>query len=527
MSRAGRRPPSRAAAVPVPAWVTSAVGGAFLLVYLALAPPVSGGGDTSEFTTVLATLGLAHPTGYPAYTLLGHGFVRLLHACGAGWAWAANAWSALGAALALALWHAFAARLLRREGLGGIQGALLALLPVVALGLDPAWTSEATLAEVTSWHLAWVAGACLYTVATLDGHPARGADGRWVARRWLAWGALAGLGVAHHATSVLVAIPLTVVLGAATRPRLAAVLGGIVAGALVVLAAWSYVFERSLHPAAVQWGSLGPGVRETWNHVTAAGYRHFLGGFHPSPDQRELLRAHVYPWLAPALAAAALWPAARAAAPRGMRLALAAAALLPAAYVFSYGVADPASYFLAPLALGLSVLPAALGALGPVRRWARPLAAAAALGLAVAAWSWTGAAIERRRAFIGLDGFLHSMWRAVPIQRGYVLWDEDLSYRLVQYQQLDHEHPGLIVVRPRLLMDAGARALFAARHGFDPLGGAAPPADADADSPATIERFARQIGDGINLASPDSVILFLPREPALRLLTKPAHGSVR
>jgi hypothetical protein len=129
--------------------------------------------------------------------------------------------------------------------------------------------------------------------------------------------------------------------------------------------------------------------------------------------------------------------------------------------------------------------------------------------------------------FVEADRFLRSMWQAVPIRRGWVLWDEDLSYRLVEYQQLGHEKPELVVVRPLLLLDAGARALFARRHGFDPLGGAPPPDDAQADSPGRAREFAERIGDGINRGSPDSVILFLPREPSLRLLPKPEPPGAR
>ncbi len=112
------------------------------------------------------------------------------------------------------------------------------------------------------------------------------------------------------------------------------------------------------------------------------------------------------------------------------------------------------------------------------------------------------------------------MWRAVPIRRGYVIWNDDLCCRLVQFQQLDGEKPGLVVVGPRLLMDEGARALFALRHGLDPLGGASPPADEEADSPPEIERFAQQIAEGINRGTRDSVIVFQPERPALLLLPK-------
>ncbi len=72
------------------------VGLAALATYLVFSPPVSGAGDGSESTLVLATNGVAHPTGYPLYTLLGHFFCVLVHGLGASWAFAANAWSAVG-----------------------------------------------------------------------------------------------------------------------------------------------------------------------------------------------------------------------------------------------------------------------------------------------------------------------------------------------------------------------------------------------------------------------------------------------
>jgi hypothetical protein len=129
------------------AWTSLAVGVAFLAAYVIWTPQASGDKDSSEFTAVLATLGLAHPTGCPIYTLLGHAFVRALHGLGGGWAWAANVWSAVGGAVAMGLWHAFSARLLRREGIGPWHSAAVALLPTAALGLNPVWTAETTLAE--------------------------------------------------------------------------------------------------------------------------------------------------------------------------------------------------------------------------------------------------------------------------------------------------------------------------------------------------------------------------------------------
>ena len=514
------RPAAARPTAPSVPWISCAVGGAFLLAYLALSPTVSGPGDSSEFTAVLATLGLAHPTGYAIYTLLGHGFVVALHALGATWPWAANAWSALGGAVAITLWHALAARLLARAGTGGVRGAGLALLPALAFGLNPAWTAETTLAEVNSWHGAWVAAACLLASQTIAGLVARRSDRAWVARRVAAWSALVGLGAAHHATSLWFALPLTIALLAAAWPIDALALAPAGLALVAPLAAWCYVDWRGSHPAVVQWPSLAPGARATWEHVTAAGYRHFLGGFHPAAAAQSELARHVYPWLVPGLVALCAWPFLRAAEPRATRFALAGAAVLQVAYALIYGVADPTAYFLPALALGLIVLPACAAAVGTVRRAAVPLGAAAALGIVVASVAWSKDALTRRHDVTGLDAFLHTMWRAVPITRGYVLWDDDMSERLVQYQVLDGEHPGLVVVHPRLLMDEGTRGRFARQHGFDPLGGAAPPSDATADLPETIAAFANTVGDGINRGSRDSVILFLPREPSLRLLPK-------
>ncbi|MBK6900077.1 MAG: DUF2723 domain-containing protein [bacterium] len=154
----------RSPAIPVGSagWTPSLLAGiGALALYLLLAPPAVGDKDAAEFTLVLATRGVAHPTGYPLYTLLGHPFVALLHACGVGWAYAANAWSALGGAVAVALLH----RLARRLVADARGGAVLAWLPVLLFGPNPIWTFETTLAETGSWHVAWSCGAALLAPA--------------------------------------------------------------------------------------------------------------------------------------------------------------------------------------------------------------------------------------------------------------------------------------------------------------------------------------------------------------------------
>src|SRR5690242_14256284 len=70
-----------------------------LALYVATLLPGVGSGDTAEFQRVAPTLGVAHPTGYPLYTMLGWLWSQLL-AIGTP-AWRMNVFSACTAALAV------------------------------------------------------------------------------------------------------------------------------------------------------------------------------------------------------------------------------------------------------------------------------------------------------------------------------------------------------------------------------------------------------------------------------------------
>ena len=50
-----------------------------LILYLSTLLPGIGSGDTAEFQRVAPTLGVAHPTGYPLYTMLGWLWSRRSH----------------------------------------------------------------------------------------------------------------------------------------------------------------------------------------------------------------------------------------------------------------------------------------------------------------------------------------------------------------------------------------------------------------------------------------------------------------
>src|SRR5690349_10318515 len=106
---AARRAPER---IAVP-WAWSAALGVAVFAYdAALAPHAIADGDAGELTRVLLTGGVAHPTGYAVFAAFGHVFVAALRAMGAGYAWAANLWAALGGAVAALLLHRTALALL-------------------------------------------------------------------------------------------------------------------------------------------------------------------------------------------------------------------------------------------------------------------------------------------------------------------------------------------------------------------------------------------------------------------------------
>jgi hypothetical protein len=116
--------------------------------------------DTLEFQTVAPTFGIAHPTGYPLYTILGGLWTRLLPF--GTWAGRLNLFSALCAAIAVALVAVVAARLTPdRKGAPNIAAGIAAAI-IYALG--PVWWSQATVAEVYALHGLFVAAILTTTI---------------------------------------------------------------------------------------------------------------------------------------------------------------------------------------------------------------------------------------------------------------------------------------------------------------------------------------------------------------------------
>jgi hypothetical protein len=443
-----------------------------------MAPRGYAEGDASEFTLALALAGVPHPTGYPLYTLAGHFVARFLHAGGVAWPVAANAWSALGSAVAAFFLARGAAALADHDSsgmnrAGGLAGALAVFVPLLVLLVQPVWSNAASGAEVYSWHAAWVAAAGwlawrLASRAEAEALPSRA---------WLAWGLMIGAGLAHHATSILVSLPLTVWLLRRAAPSDARPLAALALGALLPLASWGWIAHRALHPAAFQWPLLEPGFAGLLKHVSGRAYGGYLGGFHPSDSDARLL-VTAMPWLAFAVAAtAALAWSGGDALRRSFTRVLAAAMAGQTLFLLLYRVPDPAPHLLPILALGTLSIPAIALRLG--RRAGGAVAALVAAALLVALLP---AAIARdaeaRASADETERLVRAAWAGIPFERGLVVWNNDLYARLRAYQILEGSHPDRIVAHPGVLSWPGPRRRFQEAHGFDPWDGAPPASEA-------------------------------------------------
>ena len=214
--------PARGAAGAAP-WRAGGLIAATFALYAATLLPGLGSGDTAEFQRVLPTLDVAHPTGYPLYTLLGWLWSWLPLGTVA---WRISLFSAAAAALAVGALFGVA----RASG----QSAPVAAGAALALAASRTFWSQATIAEV--YALAALIQALLL-LALL----------RWRAGRWPLWaaGLLAGLGLAHHRTIILMfpgalAFVLLALWQGRAGPRplwreLALAVGALVAGALLYL----------------------------------------------------------------------------------------------------------------------------------------------------------------------------------------------------------------------------------------------------------------------------------------------------
>jgi hypothetical protein len=176
---------------------------AALALYVATLAPTVLPGDPGEFQFVPPLLGIAHPTGYPLYCLLGWAWSHLplsspLDTPVADVAYRMNLFSAVAAALAAGLVYPTARVLLglALPALAPTPRRLVAALAAAVLAVTPTLWSQAVIAEVYGLNTLLVVGLLYLLLAW-------GERGKmpylFLAALWF------GLGLAHHSTTLLLA----------------------------------------------------------------------------------------------------------------------------------------------------------------------------------------------------------------------------------------------------------------------------------------------------------------------------------
>jgi len=256
--------------------------------------------DGGELAAVATTLGIAHPTGYPTFTLLGHIAVRLFPSVRP--VLVLNPLSALWAAAAVALTVVVIHRVLR-SALRRVDGeaqrapkpqprtvavrshssfelAALSFCGAAFVGLSTTWWSQATGLEVYSLHAVFIG---LVTLAFL--RYLQDVESRKGAAQWSRWGVLfsitLGLSFTNHLSMVMLAPAFLILFfrtaglrGSAFREILR-----LAPGFFVGLLPYAYLpLRASMHPR-LNWGSPDTLTRFL-EHVSGAQF-HFAVLFEP------------------------------------------------------------------------------------------------------------------------------------------------------------------------------------------------------------------------------------------------------
>ena len=344
--------------------------GFFLLYWRTLAPDLLPA-DSGEFQLVAARLGVAHPPGFPFYTLLAYAAGRLPLPFSA--AYQVNLLSALISAATLALVYAITYRLTQQH--------LAAGTAVIALGSATTFWAQATTANIRSL-TAFFATLMLYALVRF--WELRQSPEHQHADRWLFVFALAlGWGITHHASLIFMGLVFALFLLVSDpalvrtprrwlRPFLAAVSGLL---PLLYLPLRAFSDAPGALPALATWSGF-------LDHVLARGFRGDLFYFTEPAVlwQRLLVMGNVFtfqfaPWLLLGMGAGLLWLLAR---HRLLALLLGGSFLLHTLITATYRAPQTVEYMLPAYVPAAVVLGVAAGALLSARRWqllAYPLAA--------------------------------------------------------------------------------------------------------------------------------------------------------
>ena len=267
-------------------WLAAAVGtGSALIalpVYLRTLAPSLPTGDSGELIVAARMLGVAHPPGYPLFTLLGHAFTLLPLGSVA---YRVNLMSAVFGAATVGVVAIAIFRLVASNRSQTWVQVVSAAVGALALAFSTALWRYSVVAEVFTLN-SFLAALLVCLMLEFERRPER------IRLLWAA-GLVTGLALANQQTVVLIAPACLLLLASGARKLLKAnkvrsfVSNAGIGAGLLVSGALLYVYLplAAARDPALNWGD--PRTPEAvWRHVTRADYGTFnlvVSGQHGSP----------------------------------------------------------------------------------------------------------------------------------------------------------------------------------------------------------------------------------------------------
>ena len=245
-------------------WILALTAAIFLIYFLTLYPGVAGG-DSGELIINAYGLGVAHPPGYPLYTLLGHMMTWLPFGSVA---WRVNLLSALLDALAAGLLFRLSWKMTKDPWAGALACGIYAFSPLI-------W-SYAVTAEVFPLNNFFIAVLLNIAWAFVSG-----------GRRWqiaaLAF-FISGLALSNHHTFFFVAAPILAWMLWSLRreKKIFKMLIGFSFLAVLGLTPYIYLFWAGSRGLAISWGDTG-----TWDGFITHILRQEYGTFRLAISNQE------------------------------------------------------------------------------------------------------------------------------------------------------------------------------------------------------------------------------------------------
>lgn len=416
-------------------------------VYIStLAPSLTwanGGSDSGELIAAAATLGIAHPPGYPTYLLLARLFQTLPYG---DLAWRTNLLSVAAALGTVACIYALVRLLTPTSGWSSLAAALAALL----FGCSPLFWSQSVIAEVYTLNTLFVALLLLFILLHIQ-HP-QPVHVRYI----LLQGLLAGLALGNHVTVALPVAAWLTVLACCTPPpqRLRLTLPGL-AGLGFGLLIYLYLPLRAATHPAITWGN--PATWDGFWWVVSAHLYHPLA-FGLAPEYLPgrvaawaTLLVQQFGWSGVVLGFVALVYTVQA---RAWMVITALLAVLYSAFAITYDTADSAAYLLPVYLIFATWLGSGLAMLlNASARWQPHLTLAILVLLFPAlAWHLPAAAqyADASRDTRALN-YMHSVLSAAPPGAIILTTSDRDTFALWYAQYALHLRPDLATIAEPLL----------------------------------------------------------------------------